>query len=1437
MRGHKPYCGNQGAVLVIALIMLAVVTFIVIAYLAFAQRDRTSVNMSIIQTENRLLLDAALADAQRNISEKIKKDINYQLTVSTNSYESTALWAPVIRDSDGDKKTTPLVLSGSRKAKPFGLGNLVEMDDNDPFFSLDHKGWAIIFADGTRCKIVDVADDLKSIQIDGQLPNQMRPQVFTLTREEHRFNLDLNRDGFAQPTRGSPEGNLTWKVGDPHWIGVLKNPTEPHSRENQFVGRYAYMVVPVSKALDLNNIHNNFAGGDYGRVGDPRADGRITSSSLSLAGTLSALNLPPGWPNVVQPEPPWPYWDLINNDQGMAFAHALGLFKYQQNVEPFYDIFDLYAPAKPNPQGFKYDPFTILLEKAGGDAFYDLAGSVSTIRQPAPSGRLNLHQYKNLISPGITIAGGPHDGIADTITTTSEHGWPNGARVCLYSDNELMPTWTSNSGATSQEVHSLHVFYVKASEESPTQLQLFQNFKMDSNPNDDVNDEEFSNPIEFTSGFNSTAYRLDRSLEMYEEVAARLLKARAKATRSIHEEIVKISESGRPEFNIIIRQGDSPPTSSLDSLPAGAQAIFEAEIDSFLAGTGYGLAGGINKNVLLQYSPEIERLLQVAANIVDVYTPGQFPTVFRPVFASRFSGPMQNYYIKQFCVEPNGMIFYKPTLAGYVSNPSITAEELGSISTSNLPYSRVKSFKYTGITTPQTVPLIIGAKNRWGSNKPSPAINEINIRLIMNADAIEQKLIPRAHVSIEVKDLSSGIEPMKLWINGKLTGSIDVHGTQGMPASGNYNNPSAGIERKLYDIQFAENFDVNSTFPLTQIDIPMFTLSSNSTMPMSFPGFDRHPYEMSGNLEISMTLTDYKSNIEKCRIIDHVDVTGMSMGDTGGFWDSTYHPDSNSSTTFQRLGNQNNPEFKKNDEVWFNGERYFYRADNPITLTDARNDRYKVQGRNLKTGALEWLDAEKTIPKPKEILHPARWTMLNWNWNQVYSGNPCETGPGLHPNAKNISLQIQHPPVYPQGKVLKYTIPVGAPNAGKNLLFHCNSIYPPNEIISDHQNTTLLDYYAGEQIEWSWQVNDPFLNGRLTDYHELHNGGRDNKKDRNHKPILILKDGTYKYPENNMGKENVVRQPWMDSSAIAQRNLENIPDHLRRDLPDDAKYPEDINNYFFKDPLLKSGLNWNFPMGYLKSVGDLGRIHRGSPWQTLFFKASPGSRRLTLPNGVTPTQDEMWREWVLTRSHTGNFEGTGNMGVAGPQINTANNRYLYQLTHPAFDRLIIDELNVFPDNHELQRGLLSINQGKYPAWAAAISGIEVDNGDYAMPGPKMKQVVRMINQKRNSAPWRRYSDILQVPGLSYGSPYLPEPASEEHYEAIPRGVLPQLRLEEEDRFVAYTYSQVLRPARRGISMTEVTNYKVVGEGAARTVFKVNSSNQVVVESYTPMNIR
>src|SRR5205814_959143 len=61
-------------------------------------------------------------------------------------------------------------------------------------------------------------------------------------------------------------------VGDPVWIGILERPTftpslwnlpnpifpigYTHSASNHFIGRYAYIVLPASKTLDINYSYN-----------------------------------------------------------------------------------------------------------------------------------------------------------------------------------------------------------------------------------------------------------------------------------------------------------------------------------------------------------------------------------------------------------------------------------------------------------------------------------------------------------------------------------------------------------------------------------------------------------------------------------------------------------------------------------------------------------------------------------------------------------------------------------------------------------------------------------------------------------------------------------------------------------------------------------------------------------------------------------------------------------------------------------------------------------------------------------------------------------------------------------------------------------------------------------------------------------------------------
>ena len=51
-------------------------------------------------------------------------------------------------------------------------------------------------------------------------------------------------------------------------------------------------------------------------------------------------------------------------------------------------------------------------------------------------------------------------------------------------------------------------------------------------------------------------------------------------------------------------------------------------------------------------------------------------------------------------------------------------------------------------------------------------------------------------------------------------------------------------------------------------------------------------------------------------------------------------------------------------------------------------------------------------------------------------------------------------------------------------------------------------------------------------------------------------------------------------------------------------YDENAFNLAFKDPLMTRPDNWDFPADKLPTVGWLGRVHRGTPWQTVYLKAS-----------------------------------------------------------------------------------------------------------------------------------------------------------------------------------------------------------------------------------------
>src|SRR5439155_24912865 len=131
-----------------------------------------------------------------------------------------------------------------------------------------------------------------------------RPPVFVNTNTpgqpeglEFRFYLDLNRNRRFETNGIWPEidnlGNLTGKdvplVGDPEWIGVLENPDFPHSRKNRFVGRYAFIALPIGKSLDINFIHNNAKAGFNDLQNGFFLNQRYGSWELNLAAILLDL--------------------------------------------------------------------------------------------------------------------------------------------------------------------------------------------------------------------------------------------------------------------------------------------------------------------------------------------------------------------------------------------------------------------------------------------------------------------------------------------------------------------------------------------------------------------------------------------------------------------------------------------------------------------------------------------------------------------------------------------------------------------------------------------------------------------------------------------------------------------------------------------------------------------------------------------------------------------------------------------------------------------------------------------------------------------------------------------------------------------------------------------------------------------------------------------
>jgi hypothetical protein len=430
----------------------------------------------------------------------------------------------------------------------------------------------------------------------------------------------------------------------------------------------------------------------------------------------------------------------------------------------------------------------------------------------------------------------------------------------------------------------------------------------------------------------------------------------------------------------------------------------------------------------------------------------------------------------------------------------------------------------------------------------------------------------------------------------------------------------------------------------------------------------------------------------------------------------------------------------------------------------------------------------------------------------------------------------------------------------------------------------------------SWQANDPLVHYTVNDLTDPIITDRFSTNN-----VVYLRPPNSPLPGNNLGLINERYRPWGGGGLLA-----------------------DVNafNFYAKDPLITDSDAWQFPTNKFPSIGWLGRVHRGTSWQTMYLKSGVSS--LTnwwawsgsfgvhnLMKGFDRDRDGMPDYWETLYGlnpqkpdayFDADVDGLVNLQEyrAGTHPLLASSLLGLNTTHPTNDWRLLQLFTTAP-NADAASGLLSVNQTNAAAWSAVFSGLTVLsnslpdsptlgafvaqsgtaeephliqptslqldwilNGTHGLPTMWINgrsNVIYGLNQARRAkGGFRTLGDILSTPTLTEFSPFLNvnpaelavkgAPTEQQKYaihenvlEWIPQQILSLLK-EDEPRVTVYAYGQALKPAensivtRPGRYYNMCTNYAIVGEVFTKTTYKLEENwegtNQIfraVVEDY------
>ncbi|MDP7048739.1 MAG: hypothetical protein QF721_04750 [Verrucomicrobiota bacterium] len=1437
---------QQGAALVITLIMLGMVTAMTVVFLGISQRERASVTVVSDQVSAKLMAETAAASALSEVVGRMvaaQDPLVYDFSVSTN-YLNRFGFVP--------GRVSPTNVSyfypNGRALTPddllINLANLHELARPPVFVDTNALGW--------------------------------RPKNYKAV-EDFRFYLDLNRNRAFEPTGlqvvtnrfgdpvvgphylappwpgdQRPENQLAtdYFVGDPEWIGQLENPAFAHGPTNRFIGRYAYMILPTGRSLDINHIHNQAREPMNPRLDTPagarnqflflRNQG-VGSWELNLAGFLRQLN-PIQWRYYY-------YWrSLPINAKGLDFPVV--------NDSAFSDARD------------------IMMHRYYGSR-RNLSGILPALGLLPNDPRFGLNMIDDYSDGPLVLNSTPTLDSEDGLRVDPANApWPGAENPRRFTDVQQLLTFqpydeqtprannfvTRLRQAMNVRPKSMKTLPRLGSYERYTYYRLLSQMGVDSEPalrgKLNIN---YANDW-FTGRNTQTNWTAD---EFINRAAHAMLRA-SLTTRSVTNPVTGNIHTAGFIGGMVVN-----PDIGITGL---RHPLFPARLNQTVFNPTNAVSSGIQLFPANAYTPEVHRLLQLAANIHDATTNRLVyphpPTVMRPVFR-KYANPGSG----------TGVFISRYT---EVTNDWQRIRRQGFFDLTNVVLRPQFKFDTDLHINIHGVPWIVGAK------KGLPNFNEYSVESIVQVSR-------RLEVN---KGNAANIAPAmsRNWRTNQMytLGITNVFGIEGWNSYTNAYPRRLGMDvRHQYQIGLWDHSITNRS----GIALPRLLTNLVSTPYNRFTTLQ--PYEWRGG-EFRVPL-----NAGATTITNSIYSTGLKR----------FFPANRASTNVFETGFAV-PDWKLHIT---NRVQYFLVDLDLNRVVDAVNLDNMVTSMDITQ-----LTSGQTTVSSSLFGSGSLSEGAFWDTNRV------DTSRGARSPTFGIVNQI---------KVSSGEKPVSTaywrsynndPYAGRN---KDKAIQDFNDFLQGRNRPRRPSDLIRKQAPFTptrkiykraaWQANDPLVHYTVNDLTDPIITDRFSTNN-----VVYLRPPNTPLPASNIGLINERYRPWGGGGPSP-----------------------DVNafNYYTKDPLITGSDAWQFPENKFPSIGWLGRVHRGTSWQTMYLKSGVSS--LTnwwawsgsfgvhnLMKGFDRDRDGMPDYWETLYGlnpqkpdayYDADVDGLVNLQEyrAGTHPLLSSPLLGLSTTHPTNDWRLLQLFTTAP-NADAASGLLSVNQTNAAAWAAVFSGVTVlsnslpdsptlgafvaEVGTAEEPhliqptlpstgSPQLDWILHgthglptmWINGQANIIPgldqmrqakggFRTLGDILSTPTLTEFSPFLnlgettwvpnvdrpgrlpgplrPQPMSltlpgslpseqqkygihENVMEWIPQQILSLLK-EDEPRVTVYAFGQALKPAENSIVTRPgryygmCTNYAIVGEVFTKTTYKLEEqwegTNQVfrtVVEDY------